>query len=475
MLRRFSINFTIFSMLFDGIIVFVSMLMMSVLRIWMNRLPFIAEIPGRVEFPVWLYFVFPLIWIFVLATFSIYDGKKFFRVTDELSTFTAASFIAAISQAGVLYLTYRDFSRALFILIILSSYLLCVLWRLIFRVIFRLRKETLNYGKRILIVGIGLEMHRVEKSILRSSSNNDMMKQVALFDLKALKDLPAETAENCPQTIARIRDEIARMEASDVILAFSRSSSDWITAISSNLEDLPLGVWVALDYYDLSLSNTYVENMAGIPLLDLRAPALNEYSRILKRIFDLVTASIILVLTSPVMILTALIVLIDDGWPVFFLQKRVGENGRLFTMIKFRTMVRNAEKMRTEVEQVDEDGNLVHKRRDDPRITRSGKFLRRLSLDELPQFINVLLGDMSIVGPRPELPYLAENYVHWQRRRLSVPPGITGWWQVHGRSDRLMHLHTEDDLYYIENYSIWLDLRIIIRTVWVVIMGKGAF
>jgi lipopolysaccharide/colanic/teichoic acid biosynthesis glycosyltransferase len=168
-------------------------------------------------------------------------------------------------------------------------------------------------------------------------------------------------------------------------------------------------------------------------------------------------------------------ILIDTGWPVFFLQNRVGENGRLFTMIKFRTMVKDAEKLRAQVERVDENGALIHKSRNDPRVTRSGRLLRRFSLDELPQLVNVIKGEMSLVGPRPELPYLAENYDHQQRRRLSVAPGLTGWWQVNGRSDRVMHLHTEDDIYYVENYSIWLDLRILIRTLWVVIIGKGAF
>jgi lipopolysaccharide/colanic/teichoic acid biosynthesis glycosyltransferase len=138
-------------------------------------------------------------------------------------------------------------------------------------------------------------------------------------------------------------------------------------------------------------------------------------------------------------------------------------------------MVRDAEKMRSQVEQVNENGEKIHKSPNDPRLTRSGGMLRRLSLDELPQLINVLKGEMSLVGPRPELPYLVENYKHWQRRRLTVPPGMTGWWQVHGRSDRVMHLHTEDDIYYIDNYSIWLDLRILIRTVWTIIMGKGSY
>jgi lipopolysaccharide/colanic/teichoic acid biosynthesis glycosyltransferase len=144
-------------------------------------------------------------------------------------------------------------------------------------------------------------------------------------------------------------------------------------------------------------------------------------------------------------------------------------------MLKFRTMVRDAEQLKSQVEMQDENGNLIHKTKDDPRVTRVGRLLRRFSLDELPQFFNILAGTMSLVGPRPEMPYLVDNYQPWQRKRFAIPPGLTGWWQVSGRSDKPMHLHTEDDLYYNQNYSIWLDLQILLKTVWVVLIGKGAY
>lgn len=118
---------------------------------------------------------------------------------------------------------------------------------------------------------------------------------------------------------------------------------------------------------------------------------------------------------------------------------------------------------------------LVHKRADDPRVTRIGGFLRKTSLDELPQIFNILKGDMSVVGPRPELPWIVERYRAWQYRRLLVPQGLTGWWQVHGRSDRVLHLHTQDDIFYVRNFSIWLDIKILLMTIKVVFTGRGAF
>jgi lipopolysaccharide/colanic/teichoic acid biosynthesis glycosyltransferase len=186
---------------------------------------------------------------------------------------------------------------------------------------------------------------------------------------------------------------------------------------------------------------------------------------------------------STILILPALIVMgavalavwLDDPGPVFFRQTRVGENGRLFKMYKFRTMVVGAEKMQSQVGKEDLQGRSIHKTPDDPRVTRVGRFLRRTSLDELPQIFNVLKGNMSLVGPRPELPFLVAKYERWQRTRFMVPQGITGWWQVNGRSDRPMHLNTEDDLYYIQNYSLLFDLRILVMTIWVALRGQGAY
>lgn len=194
-----------------------------------------------------------------------------------------------------------------------------------------------------------------------------------------------------------------------------------------------------------------------------------------KRVFDLVFGFVALVIALPLMALSALMIYLEDGFPIIFRQTRVGRNECLFVIYKFRTMIRNAEQFQKHVGQQDSQGKFIPKTKDDPRITRIGRFLRRFSLDELPQLFNVLAGTMSLVGPRPEVPSVVEFYEPWQHKRFAVLPGMTGWWQINGRSDKPMHLHTEDDLYYIQNRSIWLDLQIILRTIWVVIIGKGAY
>ena len=178
--------------------------------------------------------------------------------------------------------------------------------------------------------------------------------------------------------------------------------------------------------------------------------------------------------TGIVLVLTILIKL-DSKGPAIFKQQRVGGNCETFFMYKFRSMVEDAEARLSEVVVETEKGQLLHKFRDDPRITRVGRFLRRTSLDELPQLFNVIKGEMSLVGPRPELPFLVERYQPWQRKRFAVPPGLTGWWQIRGRSQRSMYLHVQDDLYYTQNYSLLLDLQIVWKTIAVVLRGKGAY
>jgi len=168
---------------------------------------------------------------------------------------------------------------------------------------------------------------------------------------------------------------------------------------------------------------------------------------------------------------------IDSPGPILIRQKRVGEEGQPFQMLKFRTMVVGAESEEKRLaRETDQGPPTFVKQPDDPRVTRVGRWLRRFSIDELPQLFNVLNGNMSLVGPRPELPWLVERYEPWHRKRFAVPQGMTGWWQVNGRSNRADYaLRMEDDMYYIRNWSVWLDLRILWMTVRAVIRGEGAY
>jgi exopolysaccharide biosynthesis polyprenyl glycosylphosphotransferase len=471
MLRRFSINFAILSMIFDAMCVAIGLWLATILRPLLNQFSFIQPIIDGIALPVYLYIVFPFVWVSILSAYAIYDGRKYLRAEDEFATLTVASVVASISMAGILYLSYRQISRAMFLLFVLIVYLFFLTWRIVARASFRLRKDWPDTPRRVLIVGSGPLGMRVKEQIEEA----DIVNMTCIGFVDDADAPPVQTPLSLLGTLENIRTVIAESGTTDVVIALPHSVYERMSDVVSRTTDLPVKVWVALGFFDLALYKTDIEDFAGIPMLDLRAGALSDYQLLVKRGFDLTCGLIALLLFLPLMVLIALIIWLSDGRPILFRQKRVGENGRVFDMYKFRTMVKDAEKLKTLVERRDEAGNLIHKSEHDPRVTRVGSFLRRFSLDELPQFINVVMGSMSLVGPRPEMPYLVEKYQPWQRKRFAVPPGLTGWWQVNGRSDKPMHLNTEDDLYYIQNYSLWLDIQILMRTVWTVLLGKGAY
>lgn len=197
------------------------------------------------------------------------------------------------------------------------------------------------------------------------------------------------------------------------------------------------------------------------------------YSLALKRWCDIAAAGVLLVALAPLLALVALLIRLEASGQVVFRQSRIGRGGQPFTIYKFRTMIPDRRAAQNPIP--GEDRRLRHKTENDPRVTRIGRFLRRTSIDELPQLYNILRGDMSFVGPRPELPGIVRHYQDWQHQRHLVTPGLSGWWQIHGRSDLPMHENTEMDIYYVENQSFRLDLHIVVRTFKILISRGGAF
>jgi len=240
-------------------------------------------------------------------------------------------------------------------------------------------------------------------------------------------------------------------------------------------EDLDIHVnWIPLDSGNLGYW-LIPSSQEGIPFLTFEKSEISLPWRIVKRSFDLLFSLTVLVLLSPVFLLIAIAVLISSGWPVFYSQKRVGLNGRSFKFYKFRSMVKGADKMLSDVENIHAKDHVIFKNRQDPRITPVGRILRKYSLDELPQFLNVLNNSMSVVGPRPALPHEVNVYNSIYERRLIAKPGITGPWQISGRSDLDLRTSVALDLNYLINWSFTRDLWIIVSTVGAIFKGKGAY
>lgn len=234
---------------------------------------------------------------------------------------------------------------------------------------------------------------------------------------------------------------------------------------------------VVIDTFRRRKAFSFVSSIGTYPVMTFHTVTMNKYEDVLKRFFDIVVSLFAIVITSPIMIVTAIAIKLDSPGPVIFKQVRVGKNGRHFRMWKFRSMQQNAEEMKAELEQFNEvqDG-MMFKMKDDPRVTKVGKFLRKTSIDELPQFFNVLSGSMSLVGTRPPTLDEVEKYSMKEWRRISIKPGITGMWQVSGRSnitdfDKVVEL----DTYYIDEWSIWLDLKIMFLTLGKVFKREGSY
>jgi len=470
MYRRFSINFALFSMAMDATMVCGSLAIATNIRPHLGFLPFAAEFPYFIPAPVLVYAIFAIEWVAIFLLFSVYDARRNFRGMNEFLTLTLASTLAAVSLAGTLYLSYREISRLLFMVFVLLAYLGMLGWRAVAHFFLHSNKGRPEKKRRVLIVGAGSLGEELWSKVKENPKSR-------LNILGFLDDNPnpRNNLLNVLDSIDNAESIVQQQHVDDVVIALPQRAYKRINQLVGELHHLPVKVWVIPDYFRMTLHKAAIEEFAGIPMLDLRAPALSEYQRMIKRAFDLVITTLLMPLILPIMGIIALIIRLGSPGKILLRQPRAGENGRIFDMLKFRTMIANAEDLRHLVEHFDEKGHLVHKAIDDPRITRFGRFLRRTSLDELPQCFNVLKGEMSLVGPRPELPYLVAQYEPWQRQRFAVPQGLTGWWQIHGRSDKPMHLNTEDDLYYIQNYSLLLDIYILIKTVGVVAQGKGAF
>jgi exopolysaccharide biosynthesis polyprenyl glycosylphosphotransferase len=259
------------------------------------------------------------------------------------------------------------------------------------------------------------------------------------------------------------------------VLACPEMSGIRLRELAWELEETGTDLCVAPALIDVAGPRTTIRPVAGLPLLQLDHPELAGGKQVIKAMFDRAAAGLALVMLAPLFVVIALAIRLDDRGPVFFMQTRVGRDGQTFRLFKFRTMVVDAEQRRLELEALNEGAGVLFKMRKDPRVTKVGAALRRWSLDELPQLFNVVIGDMSLVGPRPALPKEVARYGDHMRRRLVVKPGITGLWQVSGRSGLSWEESFRLDLRYVDNWSMMLDVQILWKTFSAVVRGSGAY
>ncbi|MGC8826867.1 MAG: sugar transferase [Anaerolineae bacterium] len=437
------------------------------LRHW---IPFGRQIAlGTVYLTPVVYLMVALIWVGCFLFFGVYDGRRR-PFGDELRSLLAALSMSLMLFAGGLYFTrMRDFSRLLVVYFAALDFLLLLLVRWA-RVVVLARRHRRGGVLRTIVAGTGPTALEIGRRI--------QTHPWAGFELVGYagggSTSPGAGAP-CLGGMDHLLALVQEHDADCVILTLPFGDTLPPAECILVLQELGVQVYLAPDYAGEIAFCPRVEDLYGISLIGVSDLRLTTWQAAVKRTLDIIVSAVLLVVTAPLMALIALAVRLDSAGPVLFRQPRVGQDGRIFIMYKFRTMVPDAEALLQALLKERGWEKPPLKIPEDPRLTKVGRFLRRFSLDELPQLWNVLRGDMSMVGPRPEEPRIVQMYNAWQRKRLLVKPGLTGPMQVSGRADLPLDDRVRLEIDYIQHYSLWEDLKIMAQTLPAILSGKGAY
>jgi exopolysaccharide biosynthesis polyprenyl glycosylphosphotransferase len=468
-------------------------------RVWMGRLPepliqllelmrisysdFLKANPSQL-LPEPVFLLIAIIWPFFLIVFSVYDGRRNQSLKAELLNVFLAINVSTVTLAGLLYFSYRETPRLLILIFYALDVALLLGSRILWWVYRKLRPERGTGHKRVvLVIGAGpVGQTAVQQLQKYAWADIDL---IGYLDDDPHKQ--GQEFEGVPvlNTIDQAASFLSSHKVDDAVVALPLRAHQRLVEVCDLLQKNGIHVHVIPDLFSLSFPNATLDGFGGIPVIDLGRPGIHGIRRFAKRAFDVIAVSVGLIFIAPLMLMISILVKLDSPGPIIYRQKRIGENGRPFTMYKFRSMkygvgvdihqqyVSRLILENLSPEHIDGGGGSL-KLEADPRVTSFGKFIRKSSLDELPQLINVLFGDMSLVGPRPPLPYELEIYQEWHKRRLEALPGITGLWQVRGRNRVSFDEMVRMDLEYIKNQSFWTDLVILLQTPWALLSAKGA-
>ncbi len=437
-------------------------------------------------------------WTTILWLLGLYRLRVRWSIRTELVDVARAVFLLAVTTFVLLYwLKLPNVSRQFLLLLFPTQLVVTVASRYFLRWAFAIARARGANARFMLIVGDGpaatafadrLERHRemglhvIGHLAVASEAVPGTEPDVALREAPPdLPELPPRRSAFAPRVGARpilgsvddIEAILHRLVVDEVAICLPNSQIGLVEPITRLCESEGRIVRIPTEDTGLTLAGARIEDFDGLRILSLVYGPDRTVALFLKRAFDVVAAATALVLLSPILLLIALWIRIRDGGPILFRQTRIGEQGRPFGVVKFRTMQPDAEDRLDELAGLNEIRGQAFKVTDDPRITRTGRKLRALSLDELPQLWNVLRGEMSLVGPRPPLPREVDGYDVWHRRRLSMKPGITGLWQVAARREPEFDRWVRIDLDYIDRWSLWLDAKIIARTIPAVLGNQG--
>ncbi|MFE5324208.1 sugar transferase [Paenibacillus sp. NPDC056579] len=410
-------------------------------------------------------------YLFFVFRYKIYHFRSSSGLADELFKMSKAYTFAVLVTIGISFLMkYTDFSRLVIVIYWFFAIILTAILRIIKRLLyFRLANHDL-VCKNVIIVGAG----KVGTSLMNELSHNKALgfKVVGYVDDDYESNHYLESSYL--GTTSELNILLQKFTVDEIIITIP-SERELVNKIITDLRKIDIKIKIIPDLFNLVMSTVQIDNINALPVVTLVKTPMRGLGLLSKRIFDIVAASILLFIISPVFLITSIAIMLDSKGSIFYKQTRLGKNGKQFGMLKFRSMVSDADTLLKSLEKQNEMDGIAFKMKHDPRVTRVGRFIRKYSIDELPQLINVIKGDMSLVGPRPPLPVEVQQYGDWEWRRLEVLPGITGLWQVSGRSDLSFSQWMNLDVYYIENWSLGLDLKILLKTIPVVLKGEGAY
>jgi exopolysaccharide biosynthesis polyprenyl glycosylphosphotransferase len=425
----------------------------------------------------------PLITSFVIMLIVIFTmrGLYNFRLTgswwNQLWTIISSATIGvALLMAYYYFFQYSNplalNSRLLVLFFWLFTILVLGIGRLLVSSTMGMLYRMGHGETRLLVVGSG----RLGKLIMQHIAANPALGYSIVGFLHDLNEPLGDFGRfKMLGTIDDIQQVIRSMQVDEVIIALPSHMNQQVLYSVKQCEHLGATFKLIPDLYEVNLSRINMETIEGIPLLGIKQVSLNTFQHFITRLIDIIISGAILLLGSPFWLCLAAAVRVSSRGEVIFKQPRVGLNGAYFFCYKFRSMYKDADQRLAQLLDKNEAKGPLFKMKDDPRITPIGKFLRRTSLDEIPQLLNVLNGDMSLVGPRPAVPREVEQYREWQKGRLAIRPGLTGLWQVRGRSDLSFDEGVLMDLYYIENWSLHLYIQILLRTIPAVLFSRGAY
>ncbi|HEX5234678.1 MAG TPA: sugar transferase [Silvibacterium sp.] len=425
---------------------------------------------------------FALILILISKANGLYGPLQSFGGLHEQRLTVQSCFIASLILAGALYFSYANtISRAVVVATMVSTtFLLCArraIWRL-----YIYRKYENDIGTRnVLIVGMGPSGLAVRNHLRRIRRLGYSFKGFLWTEQDATRSQTTPRGRHAQQLseseimggIDQLADTVRKYFIDEIFIT-GLCSRATVTDLVARASELGIDVRVVPDLYEGLALSAPIEYVGQFPTIPLHYRHIPLASLIVKRMLDIVLSACALLLVAPVMLVIAAAIALDSRGPILYCAERIGRKGHKFCCWKFRTMVTDAEAQQEKLLHMNERDGILFKLKHDPRITRVGRFLRKYSLDELPQLFNVLLGSMSIVGPRPPIAREVNQYKLAHLRRLDVSPGITGLWQVQARQDPSFDQYISLDTFYVDNWSLWLDFKIMVRTFAVVVSGTGS-